>query len=306
MNALQFLAGRGRMREAGDTVNALMLPTVWALLPALVVQTYWYGAAVLTTVLGVLLVCWVFECLVASVQRRTISTVFRDGSTVVTAVLLGLAVTPQCEPGHVIVGALFAIVVAKHCYGGVGRNLFNPAMVGYAAMLVSFPAVMAVWPVPDMHSVDGVSSATPLALARDVARGGAFGLTTTAWVWINAAYLSGGLWLWWRGVIRAVVPLCVLVGVAIGVALFGTASIESLGHHLASGATFACAFFIATDPVSCARELGARWLYGILIGVLTVLIREHGGYPDGVAFAVLLANAVAPLLDRAVSRWRYS
>ena len=280
-----------------------MLPTVWALLPAVCVQVWWYGVPVLATVFTVIVLCYALECVVALVRKQALGGAVSDGSTLVTALLLGLAVTPNCSPWQLGLGAVFAIVVAKHCYGGLGRNVFNPAMVGYAAVLISFPGTMAVWPDPLM--VDGMSSATPLADARIVARGGPSSPLTDAWIWINAAYALGGAWLLWRRMIPLALPLAVIAGVVIGSVGFATASLETTMAHLFAGATFACAFFIATDPVSAVREPWSRWPYGLLIGLIIVVIREHGSYPDGVAFAVLLANALAPLMDRLVTKVRY-
>jgi Na+-translocating ferredoxin:NAD+ oxidoreductase subunit D len=306
---------------AQASVTGLMLPVMLALIPAVMVQVWLFGFDVIVTVLVAITSALVIEALVLRWRNLPVRAALADGSAAVTGALLGLAVAPQLGTLELLVGVAFAIAVAKHCYGGLGRNLFNPAMAGYALLIVSFPAAIAVWPVPgllesavdgmvgaagldvDALSIDGISAATPLDTARASARGAsatAHVAHTHAWMWVNAAWLVGGIGLLAHRTITWLIPASVVAGIVLvaGV-LWATAGGATPWVHLSSGASMACAFFIATDPVSAPRDKRALLVYGMMIGAITVLIREYGAYPDGVAFAVLLANSCAPLLDRA-------
>jgi electron transport complex protein RnfD len=242
----------------------------------------------------------------------------------------------------VVIGTLFAVVIAKQLYGGLGQNPFNPAMVGYVVLLISFPVQMTSWLPPDtlqaikpglmdslsmvfsghtlagetmqqlQMGVDGISQATPLdtfktglraghsaehLLAQPIYSGVLAGL---GWQWVNVGYLVGGLFLLWKSAIRWHIPAAMLLSLAFCATLGWFFSPESLNSpliHLFSGATMLGAFFIATDPVTASTTNRGRLIYGALIGLLVWLIRSFGGYPDGVAFAVLLANICVPLID---------
>jgi electron transport complex protein RnfD len=230
---------------------------------------------------------------------------------------------------------LFAIVIAKHLYGGLGQNLFNPAMVGYVVVLISFPKAMTAWLPPESIAVhtldlwqvlvtimtgnlpaeiswDAITAATPLDTIRtSVASGqmieearrapvfGDFG--GLGWEWIANWYAVGGLWLLWRRVISWQVPVT-MIGSVLVLGTVGWLTDPGANpaplQHLFSGALIIGAFFIATDPVSGCTTTRGRLLFGAGVGVITLVIRRWGGYPDGVAFAVLLMNMAAPLIDR--------
>jgi electron transport complex protein RnfD len=229
------------------------------------------------------------------------------------------------------------MVLAKHLYGGLGRNLFNPAMVGYVIVLLSFPVEMTQWIPPRMGdldyqhlsllqnvnysltgrlpidaSLDGLTRATPLDTVKEGLRAartfeelrasslfGDFG--GRGWEWINNYIAVGGLFLLYLGIIRWHIPVAVFAGILVPATvlyLLDPTGAPSPGFHLFSGATMLGAFFIATDPVSAAESVRGRLIYGGAIGLLTYAIRTWGGYPDGLAFAVLLMNAAVPLIDR--------
>jgi electron transport complex protein RnfD len=230
---------------------------------------------------------------------------------------------------------LMAIVVAKHLYGGLGQNLFNPAMIGYVVALISFPQYMTRWQAPaevaertlGLHETvtailfgvlpdgidwDTITQATPLDTLKtglhsglplaEITQSPVFGaLGGLGWEWIAVAYLAGGLFLLAKRVISWHVPAATLGAVAICTLPFwmlDAGTPVSPAQHLLSGALVLGAFFIATDPVSgCTSNLGRLW-FGAGVGMLTLVIRQWGGYPDGVAFAVLLMNMAAPLIDR--------
>ena len=225
---------------------------------------------------------------------------------------------------------LFAIVVAKHLYGGLGQNPFNPAMIAFAVCIVSFPALMSQWPPVDLKAgfadqlalilgsaprIDTMSGATPLdalktalklgegsvSVAKIVADPRTYGhLAGHGWEWVAVAYLLGGLWLWQRKVISWHAPLSFIGGIALMAAalwLWNPGQFASPLFHLFSGGTMLGAFFIVTDPVSGCTTPKGKLIFGFAAGVLAYLIRVFGGYPDGVAFAVLLLNICVPLID---------
>jgi electron transport complex protein RnfD len=261
----------------------------------------------------------------------------RDCRALVTAVLLGLALPPLAPWWVVVIGTGFAILIAKHLYGGLGYNPFNPAMVGYVVLLISFPVQMTAWatplplypegvsapnfweslqivfPVLSPENIDAVTAATPL----DTFKHNSSLLVTQlyektplfsqahwaglGWEWVNLGFLAGGILLLARRVFTWHAPVAMLSSLALCAALFydsgSSASHGSPLMHLLSGGTMLGAFFIVTDPVTSATSNRGRLIYGALIGVLIFIIRSWGSYPDAVAFAVLLMNFAAPLID---------
>jgi electron transport complex protein RnfD len=296
---------------AGFTVPRVMFQVLAALLPVLAVQVYLFGPRPLLLVAVAAVAALACEALALRLRRRSMQPCLRDGSVLVTAALLALAVPPTLPPGYLVLGVACAVLLAKHAYGGLGQNPFNPAMVGYAVLLVSFPLEMTRWPAPG-DDWDAMTGATALDALRtglrqsytmqEIMAGPAFGRVGAAGgEWINLAALAGGLYLLARGLVRWHIPVAVLAGIAVPAALFHTfdpGAHASASFHLASGATMLGAFFIATDPVSAATSDRGRLVYGAGIGLLTWIIRSWGGYPDGVAFAVLIMNLAVPLIDR--------
>jgi len=296
---------------AGYTVPRVMFQVLLALAPVLAVQMYLYGPGPLSLVAVACVAALASEALALALRRRSSRAALRDGSVLVTAVLLALAVPPLLPWWLLAFGTAFAVLVGKHAYGGLGQNPFNPAMVGYAVLLVSFPLEMTRWPVPGPEW-DALTGATALDALRtglrqgytmqEVRAGAEFGrLGAAGSEWVNLAALAGGLYLLARRIIRWQIPVAMLAGLAVPAAL--AHGLDPGGHagalfHLASGAAMLGAFFIATDPVSAATSDRGRLLYGAGIGLVTWIIRSWGGYPDGVAFAVLLMNLAVPLLDR--------
>lgn len=228
---------------------------------------------------------------------------FADRSTPVTSLLIALAMPPMAPLWVSAVAVGIAIVLAKELYGGLGRNVFNPAMVGYAAVLVAYPRALA--------HVDAATGATALDALRfrgamtleDVGALPAFGgVGAAGFEWVNVAAFAGGLYLLLARVVHWRIPAAVLLGVAAPAAVFydggSSASLGSPLFHWFAGATMLGAFFIATDPVTAPRRAAHQWWFGLGIGALVFAIRAAGGHPDGVAFAVLLGNLATPVLDR--------
>ncbi|MBI1422665.1 MAG: RnfABCDGE type electron transport complex subunit D [Gammaproteobacteria bacterium] len=316
------------------TVSGIMRRVLYALVPAIVASIYQFGWGLLWNLLLATVTALTAEAVFLKIRQRPVIETLFDFSAVVTAVLLAFALPPYAPWWLVCLASLIAIVVAKQIYGGLGQNPFNPAMVAYAMMLISFPLAMSRWPKPlllqsvklnlsqSYHLVfdanpsnlplDFVSTASPLETWR-VQRGvtgdltslfhqplfGHFGYAGGEWVAIAIAL--GGLWLLWQRIITWHIPFSLIVMVIVtagGFYLFDPAKQFFPLSHLFLGATALGAFFIATDPVTAPASPRAQLVYGGSIGALIVLIRVWGGFPDGVAFSVLIMNMFAPLLDK--------
>jgi Na+-translocating ferredoxin:NAD+ oxidoreductase subunit D len=317
------------------TVARVMLQVVYALVPAVVAHAWFFGPGIFVQIALACAFALGFEAAMLTLRGKPPGLFLGDFSAVVTALLFALCVPPLAPWWVAATGMFFAIVVAKHLYGGLGQNLFNPAMVGYVVVLICFPVPMTTWlppaeiaayqpglaevlwsvasgQAPGALGWDAVSGATPLDTIRtSVATGqmisearqspifGDFG--GLGWEWIANWYALGGLWLLWRRVISWHVPVSMIGAVLLlgtGAWLTDPGSNPAPLQHVFSGALIIGALFIATDPVSgCASPRG-RLVFGAGVGIITLVIRRWGGYPDGVAFAVLLMNMAAPLIDR--------
>ena len=318
------------------SISSLMLQVLAALVPAAIAHVWFFGPGFILNLLVAAVFAAGGEIFMLNLRSRTSEAGLSDYSVLVTAALLAFAV-PSLTPWWVTAtGALFAVIVAKHLYGGLGFNIFNPAMVGYVVILIAFPMHLNLWIAPHMGDLDyqhltvlqtlkytltgslpdgilfdAISRATPL----DVMKSGLNNARTVAeiraipvmgdfggrgWEWIGNFLAFGGFWLLIKKIIRWQIP----VGVGLGLLVPATimymiepGSHASPGFHLFSGATILCAFFIATDPVSAATSPRGRLIYGLGIGFLIYCIRRWGSYADGVAFAVLLMNMAVPTID---------
>jgi len=296
---------------AGFSVPRVMFQVLVALVPVAAVQVYLHGPGLLRLLALAAVTALSCEALALRLRRRAAQPFLRDGSVLVTAALLALAVPPTLPWWLIVFATAVAVLIGKHAYGGLGQNPFNPAMVGYAVLLVSFPLEMTLWPAPQ-SGWDAVTGATALDALRTGLRQGytmqeifaapAFGAVgASGSEWVNLAALGGGAWLLLRRIIRWQIPVAMLAGLAVPAGI--AHGLDPGAHagalfHLASGATMLGAFFIATDPVSAATSDRGRLVYGAGIGLLTWIIRSWGSFPDGVAFAVLILNLAVPLIDR--------
>lgn len=318
-------------------VSSIMQQVLYALVPAAVAHVWFFGVGFLFNLLVAVVFCVLGEALMVYLRGRDPISVLSDYTAIVTAALLAFCL-PSLTPWWVTAsGALFGIIVAKHLYGGLGYNIFNPAMAGYVAILVAFPLQMSIWiaprigdidyqylsvlqtlvytvtgSLPDGVGVDAISRATPLDLMQtginnmrtvsEIRAGplmGDFG--GRGWEWIGNFTAIGGIWLLIRKIIRWHIPVGFIIGLLVPATvayLIGPGTNPSPGFHWFSGAAILCAFFIATDPVSAAASPRGRIIYGAGIGVFTYAIRTWGSYADGVAFAVLLMNMAVPLIDQ--------
>ncbi|MDK1234802.1 electron transport complex subunit RsxD [Cronobacter turicensis] len=324
-----------------QTSRIMMLVTL-ATVPGIAVQWYFFGYGSLVQILLAIVSALASEALVIRMRKLSLKSHLGDNSALLTGLLLGVSIPPLAPWWMVVLGTVFAVIIAKQLYGGLGHNPFNPAMIGYVVLLISFPVQMTNWLPPQeiaatapgfldalqviFHGVtasgdtmsqlrmgiDGVSQATPLdtfktglhtghpagELLEAPIYGGA--LAGLGWQWVNLAYLAGGLFLLARGTIRWHIPASFLVTLAVCSTLGWLIAPEKFLSplmHLLSGATMLGAFFILTDPVTASTTNKGRLVFGALAGLLVWLIRSFGGYPDGVAFAVLLANITVPLID---------
>ena len=312
------------------SVRRIMLQVLIGLLPGIAAYVWLIGPIILFQLLLATIAALSGEALMLRLRNRPMAMFLTDGSAVVTAWLVALTVPPMAPWWLVVVGSLFAIVIAKHLYGGLGQNPFNPAMVAFAACIVSFPALMSQWPVIGLQlslreqfelvaglapRIDVMSGATPLdaiKTALKVSEGSVDVPTLLAtqevfgnfagrgWEWVTTGYLLGGLWLWQRKVIGWQAPLAFIAGLSLLAAALSAWQPERFANplfHLFSGGAMLGAFFIVTDPVSGCTTAKGKLVFGFAAGVLAYVIRVFAGYPDGVAFAVLLMNLCVPLID---------
>ena len=309
-----------------NKTSRLMVWVLLATLPGLAVQSYFYGYGTLINLLWASFLALGFEAIVLGLRRRPIMPYLTDGSALVTAFLIALALPPFSPWWLTLVAVLFSIIFAKHLYGGLGNNPFNPAMVGYALCLIAFPVSMTQWAGTEATltfgqqwqwfwlesvtgGIDSWTRATPLDLMRrtngltltEVASSNPqLGLGLVASMWINLAYLLGGLILLATRVFTWHAPLAMLAGLGFCAGLFHMGEPDlypSASQHLLTGATMLSAFFIVTDPVSGATSRKGKLVFGVGVGILVFIIRSFGSYPDAFAFAILLMNLSAPLID---------
>lgn len=306
-------------------VRNVMAWVLLALLPAALVHHLWFGWGIWLQLLLAGAMAWLIEAACLWVRRQPWQPFLGDLSAPLTGALFAFCVPPDAPWWIAMVGMLAAIGLAKHAYGGLGGNVFNPAMVGYAVVLVCFPAELASWPTPGSLDagevlrrvfelappVDAVAGPTPL----DAARSGLLAGMSLGEVRASAAaadgpgfpaiplalaFSLGGVLLVWRRIIRWQQPAAVLVGsllLALPFWLYDPDLFRSPLEQLVQGGLVMAAFFIVTDPVSGCTTPRGQWVFGLGVVVLTLLVRQFGHYPDGVAFAVLLMNAAAPWID---------
>jgi electron transport complex protein RnfD len=305
-----------------------------ALLPGILVYVWLFGPGILVTLSLATVTALAAEAAMLKARGYPAKPFLTDLSAIVTAWLLALSL-PSLAPWWLIVtGTLFAIVVAKHLYGGLGQNIFNPAMVGYAVLIVSFPVQMTQWAGPlelaPVHlslaqsatvifggefpkaTLDAVTMATPLDTLRtgllqqhtvdEIMAQPIFGhYGGTGFEWLAAAFLLGGFVLWALRIISWHVPLAFLAGIWLTAGFLHFYDAGRFGapwFHLFAPSVMLGAFFIATDPVSGATTPRGKLIFGLGAGFLTIVIRTWGGFPDGVAFAILLMNLAVPLIDQ--------
>ena len=310
------------------SVQSVMLRVLVALLPGIAAYVWFFGAGILLQIALASTAALAAEALMLTLRGKPLMLFLTDGSALVTAWLIALSFPSTAPWWLTVVGTLLAIIIAKHLYGGLGQNPFNPAMVAFALMIVAYPQLMSQWPTAGtadfagqwqaifgVRPLDAISMATPLdalrtalhtadatasiasVLGNSPAIGGIGG---KGWEWIAGGYLLGGLWLMQQRIISWHMPLAFL---AVLFAISGIASMIDSARfagplfHLFTGGAMLGAFFIVTDPVSGTTTPKGKLIFAAGVAVLTWIIRTFGAYPDGIAFAVLLMNIGAPLID---------
>ena len=320
----------------GDNgVRIIMAQVILALVPGTIAMWWFLGWGILVNVILACVTAVISEWLFIKSRGRNPWSAVNDLTAVVTAWLLALALPPLLPWWQTVLGSAFSIIIAKQLFGGIGYNTFNPAMAGYVLLLISFPASMSQWlsleniydkkitfgetlnaifnsTLPKEISWDAITSATPLDAVKtqltqnqmisEIKSNLIWGeFTVLGWEWISIAFLFGGLFLLWRKVITWRIPFSLLGSLFLISSIFWMIDPElnpSPGFHLLSGAAILGAFFIATDPVSASTTPQGQIIYGALIGLLIYVIRTWGGYPDAVAFGVLLLNMAVSMIDQ--------
>lgn len=338
---MAFMTSSSPYQRVRRSTSQIMLLLALCLLPGILLQSYFFGIGNLLQIAIACLVALLSEAFVLILRKRQVIKTLKDGSALVTGILIAIAIPPLAPWWIAAIGTFFAIVFVKQLYGGLGNNIFNPAMAAYVLLLISFPVQMTSWiPVQELHpfsltfmdhfnavitgftedgytvqqlstSVDGFTMATPLDSARNALNSGetisellnSIEYKTSSWQaiqWINLAFLGGGLILLSKRVILWYIPISFLIGIStfsfIAFAYNPDLNISPM-FHLFSGATMLGAFFILTDPVTASTTVKGRIIYSLLIALIVVIIRNIGGSPDAVAFAVLLGNMCVPLID---------
>ena len=310
------------------SVQSVMQRVLLALIPGIAAYVWWFGAAVLVQIALASATALLAETVMLRLRGKPVTLFLADGSALVTAWLIALTFPPLAPWWLTVTGTLAAIVVAKHLYGGLGQNPFNPAMVAFALMIVAYPALMTQWPAagftdfaPQWNAIfgprqlDAITMATPLdalrtALHTEDARATVAGVLGSSasfgniggkgWEWVAAGYALGGIYLLQQRIITWHMPAAFLAALLLlsgAFALYDPARFAGAGFHLFTGGAMLGAFFIVTDPVSGCTTPRGKLIFAAGIAFLTWVIRTFGAYPDGIAFAVLLMNIAAPLID---------
>lgn len=277
-----------------DSVEKIMYGVIIALLPASIMGVYYFGLHALLLIVTCVITAVLTEALFQKARNYPVT--IKDGSAVITGLLLALNLPPGLPAWMAVVGTVVAIILGKQIFGGLGHNPFNPALVGRAFLVASFPVAMTTWLSP----VDATTTATPLGLMKlegiptdywslFIGKiGGTIGETSALAILIGAGYLLYKGYIDWR------IPLSYIGTVAVLTTVFGRDPI----FHIFAGGLMLGAFFMATDMVTTPITKKGRWIFGIGAGILVVVIRLWGGYPEGVSYSILLMNGITPLLNR--------
>ena len=308
--------------HTGDSTQKIMLRVVYAMIPAMAWGIYLFGFDAVRVGLISILSCLAIEYLIQKYLMKVKPSI-TDGSALVTGILLAFNVPSNIPWWILIIGALAAMGIGKLSFGGLGANIFNPALVGRVFLLISFPVQMTSWP-QTRFSIDGLTSATPLAIIKDGINNQipvsqlqnlpdlaslSFGFNGGSLGEISAVLLIiGGLYMLWKKVITWHIPVSVIASVAIIAGAFWIINPEMYVnpmYHLLTGGLMLGAIYMATDMVSSPMTPKAQIIYGIGIGIITISIRLFGAYPEGISFAILIMNAFTPLLNNYIKPKRF-
>ena len=330
---MQFKTNTSPFFNSSNNVNGVMLQVLLALIPGTLVMMYFFGWGVLFNIILSISFAITLEAMALLLRKRPVMVFLGDLSAVVTGWLFALTLPPLLPWWVLFVGIFFAIIIAKQLYGGLGYNPFNPAMVGFAVLIISFPLEMGLWLEAgsflsqsygfiDSFKIifgmnitldwDAVTMATPLDAVKtglltgldynEIIKNSHY-LTRSfdnTWMWSSLAFLVGGIWLLYKKVIHWQIPVALLLSLLFFSVVFHLYSPQDYASpllHMLSGATMLGAFFIATDPVSASTTPIGKLIYGAGIGAFIYLIRVWGSYPDAIAFSVLIMNMAVPMVD---------
>ncbi len=301
--------------RCNETIPKIMWNVVAALVPAAAFGVYYFGVNALVNIIVAIVSAVIFEFLWEKAMHKRIT--ITDGSAVITGLLLAMTCPPSLPWWMSIVGSFLAIVVCKQAMGGLGYNIFNPAHVGRAGLMVSWPVAMTTWTQVNGTVIDGVAGATPLNVFKHGGSDALFQLFgTNDWSSIyqslffgfrngslgetsTVLLILGGLWLIYKGYVNWQVPVVMIatVGILTG-AVYGSANVALF--QMMAGGLIIGAFFMATDMVTAPITVKGQVIFALGCGLITVLIRVLGGYPEGVCYSILLMNTLTPLIDRLV------
>ena len=312
-----------------DSVERNMRGVIIALLPALLVSFLYFGLGSAIVCLSSVAACVFFEWAISKYILKNPRLTITDGSAALTGILLGMNLPSNLPIWIIVIGALFAIGVGKMTFGGLGNNLFNPALVGRCALLVAFPAQMTSWPEPGqlLSYTDAVTGATPLAVMKEAIKTGdisvldrlpdAFSLLLgdyslgggagTIGEICGLALLAGGAYMLWKKIITWHIPVSIIATVFVFSAVMHLISpiYADPITVILSGGLLLGAIFMATDYVTSPMTPRGQIIYGVSIGLLTIIIRNWGSYPEGMSFAILIMNAFTPLINNYVKPKRF-
>jgi len=302
------------------SLKKIMYDVVIALVPAFLVSLYMFGISAFMVTAVAVISCLLFEYLIQKYLLKTKVTI-NDGSALITGILLAFNLPSGLPIWMVVIGSLFTIGVVKMSFGGLGFNIFNPALAGRVFLLISFPVQMTMWPAVVQNNtpmIDGVSGATTLGIIKEGVMYGdtitslsskipstmdmLLGITGGSLGEVSAlALLIGGVYLLYKRVISWHIPITIMLTIGIMTGIFWLINPEHYANpliHLLSGGAILGAFFMATDLVTSPMTKKGMFVFAIGIGIITVVIRLFGAYPEGVSFAILIMNAFVPLINR--------
>lgn len=299
--------------HGGDSVQKNMLNVILALMPAFLAGIYYFGTGAIVVSGIAILSCVAFEWLITKFLLKKEVQIY-DCSAILTGMLLGMNLPSSLPWYMVVIGSLIAIGIGKMSFGGLGNNLFNPALVGRVFLLISFPAAMTTWPIPAPltfdGSVDALTAATPLSDLANFAEmdlflgnsGGSLGETSAVALLLGLIYLLATRTITWHIPMSIIATVLVFTGIMHGV---NPEEYASPLLHITSGGILLGSIFMATDYVTSPMTKAGQLIFGVGIGVITVVIRLFGSYPEGVSFAILIMNAVVPLINRYIRPKRF-
>ena len=303
MENSRFLVSSSPHIRSGESTRKIMMDVAIALLPALFAGIWFFGLRALWITVIAVGFAVASEIVMQKIMKRPVTV--SDFSAVVTGILIAFNVPATLPLWMVAIGSIFAIVIAKQCFGGVGHNFINPALAARAVLLASWPVDMTNWVKP---GIDAIATATPLALIKGTEAvnqalpnltdlfignvGGCIGETSAL------ALLLGGLYLLYRRVINYRIPVVYISTVGILAYVFSGFNLSYVPFHILAGGLLLGAIFMATDYSTSPMTAKGQIIFAIGCGLLTAVIRFYGGYPEGVSYSILLMNIATPLIDR--------